>query len=147
MSAYELSEAEVSDVLKEQKVVRVAFRDDESVYLIPLGFVWLHSALYGVMEFGRKTRCAEKNSAVAFQVDSSSESGIFEWRSVTGEGEFETILDDDLRTDVLGALGPIIAQAPDWWLAEQGPKVASGELKVWRITPKRMSGRRFGPSQ
>lgn len=146
MSAFELAESEIKDILASEKVVRVAFSEASSTYLIPLGFVWLHSALHGITEFGKKTQCAKENSHVAFQVDTSAETGIFQWRSVSGEGEFEIVADDELRGEVFKAFGPMMAQAPNWWILEQGPKVSSGSLQVWRIRPTRISGRGFGPA-
>lgn len=145
MPASDLSDAEVADVLEREGVVRVAFRDGESVYLIPLGYVWLYSGLHGVTELGRKTRLAEVDPRVAFQVDTSSDTGVFEWRSVTGEGRFELVRDESVKREVLMALQPIISAAPEWWQRDQRPKIASGTLQVWRITPNHLHGRRYGP--
>ncbi len=145
MPPSDLSDAEVADVLEGERVVRVAFRDGESVYLIPLGYVWLNSALHGVTEFGRKTRIAEADPRVAFQVDTSSDTGLFEWRSVTGEGRFELVTAEDVTREVLLALQPIIEDAPEWWQRDQGPKIAAGTLQVWRVTPTHLQGRRYGP--
>lgn len=146
MPASDLSATEVADVLAAEGVVRVAFRDGESVYLIPLGYVWLSSALHGVTELGRKTRLAEADPRVAFQLDTSSDTGLFEWRSVTGEGRFELVTDEGVKRDVLSALQPIIGAAPEWWQRHHGPKIAAGTLQVWRITPAHLQGRRYGPT-
>lgn len=145
MPASDLSDAEVADVLEGEGVVRVAFRDGESVYLIPLGYVWLSSALHGVTELGRKTRIAEADPRVSFQLDTSSDTGLFEWRSVTGEGRFELVVDEGVKREVLLALQPIIGAAPEWWQRDQGPKIAAGTLQVWRITPTHLQGRSYGP--
>jgi len=65
-------------VLVGEQLVRVAFRDQDVLYLIPLGYAWLRSALYGVAEPGRKTEIAERNPAVAFQVDTAMQTGLWE---------------------------------------------------------------------
>jgi nitroimidazol reductase NimA-like FMN-containing flavoprotein (pyridoxamine 5'-phosphate oxidase superfamily) len=97
MPAQDLNKNDTLAILAEEQLVRVAFHDGESPYLIPLGYVWLRSALYGVTDSGRKTDIAEANPRVAFQVDTSSTTGLFEWRSVTGEGRFEIIHNDGLH--------------------------------------------------
>ena len=147
MPAYDLGRDEISQILADEWVVRVAFNDGESLYLIPLGYVWLRSSFCGVTEAGQKTRIADQNPLVAFQVDTSSATGLFDWRSVTGEGRFRIVANDEAQQEVLSGLQPVIAQAPSWWQREQAPRLASGELKVWNITPTRIHGRRFGPSE
>jgi RimJ/RimL family protein N-acetyltransferase/nitroimidazol reductase NimA-like FMN-containing flavoprotein (pyridoxamine 5'-phosphate oxidase superfamily) len=132
-------------VLAGEQLVRVAFRDSESLYLIPLGYVWLRSALYGATDPGRKTEIAARNPAVAFQVDSSTRTGFWEWKSVTGEGRFE-LVEGPEKQEALEALQPLIAEAPEWWRRELAPKVAAGALAVWRIRPTRVDGRRYGPA-
>jgi nitroimidazol reductase NimA-like FMN-containing flavoprotein (pyridoxamine 5'-phosphate oxidase superfamily) len=124
--------------------VRVAFRNQETLYLIPLGYVWIRSALYGVADCGRKTEMASQNPAVAFQVDTAMETGLWEWDSVTGEGVFE-LVDGTEKQEALAALQQVIAKAPDWWRREQGPRMAAGTLVVWRIRPTHMAGCRYGP--
>jgi len=140
-----LSDAECRRVLAGERVVRVTFHDHGSLYLIPLGYVWLDSALYGVTDNGRKTETAARQPLVAFQVDTSAHSGIWEWESVTGEGRFELVEGSD-RQKVFMALQPIIEEAPDWWRQEQAPKLAAGTLVTWRIQPVHMAGRRYGPA-
>ncbi len=63
MPAHDLSSEEAIDVLANERLVRVAFLDGASSYLIPLGYVWSGSTLYGVMEPGKKTRIADSRSS------------------------------------------------------------------------------------
>jgi len=116
-----------------------------AVYLIPLGYVWRLSALYGVTEPGRKTRLAAASPRVAFQVDTAVRTGLFEWESVTGSGSFEMVDDEDEKRAALEELLALAADAPPWWRDEQGPRMASGHLLVWRIRPDRMTGARYIP--
>jgi nitroimidazol reductase NimA-like FMN-containing flavoprotein (pyridoxamine 5'-phosphate oxidase superfamily) len=143
----DLSAEESAKVLAEQNLVRVAFHDGRTSYLIPLGYVYVEAALYGVADAGRKTRIAERNAAVSFQVDTSDDTGLWEWRSVTGEGTFEIVATDVEKQRALGALQPVIAQAPDWWRREQGPRMASGALLVWKITPTVVTGCEYVPPE
>lgn len=131
-------------VLASEQLVRVAFRNQEELYLLPLGYVWLSSALYGVADPGRKTEMASRDPAVAFQVDTAMRTGLWEWESVTGEGVFE-LVDGTEEQGALEALQPVIANAPAWWRREQGPRMAAGELVVWRIRPIHIAGCRYAP--
>ena len=146
MPAHDLSSEEAIDVLAIEHLVRVAFLDGASSYLIPLGYVWSGSALYGVLEPGKKTRIAASNPSIAFQVDTSCTTGLFEWASVTGTGRFEVVASQEERQHAMSALQPVIAEAPEWWQEEQAPRVASGALQVWKIVPEKFDGRRYAPA-
>jgi nitroimidazol reductase NimA-like FMN-containing flavoprotein (pyridoxamine 5'-phosphate oxidase superfamily) len=134
-------------VLERAQLVRVAFRDGDSTYLIPLGYTWVGSALYGVADRGLKTELAERNASVGFQVDTALETGLFEWESVTGTGRFTVVSDPGEANSAMAALQPFIAQAPDWWRAEQAPRMAEGALVVWRIDPISFTGVRYARSE
>lgn len=142
----EMIPAEMEALLSHRDVVRVAFRDDDEIYLIPLGYIWRRSALYGVTEPGRKTRLASASPRVAFQVDTAAQTGLFEWQSVTGSGCFEIIDDAAEKRAVLGGLLSLAAGAPARWRKEQVTRLASGELVVWCIRPDRMTGVRYAPT-
>lgn len=146
MPAHDLNSEEAIDVLANEHLVRMAFHDGASSYLIPLGYVWSDSALYGVMEPGKKTRIAASNPSVAFQVDTSCATGLFEWASVTGSGRFEVVTSQEERQQAMSALQPVIAEAPEWWQQEQAPRVASGALQVWKVVPEQFDGRRYAPT-
>jgi len=147
MPRYELSVDEAIEILAGETLVRVAFHDGGAPYLIPLGYVWLDSALFGVADPGRKTRMAASTPTVAFQVDTSAETGVFEWESATGEGTFQVVVDEAEKRQALAALQPVIAEAPGWWRREQATRMAQGALLVWKITPIRLSGCRYASAE
>jgi len=140
MPSQTLTHDEVSGVLASEMIVRVAFSDGETPYVIPFGYVYLKSMLYGITAPGRKTQIAERNPKVGFQVDSSARTGPWEWRSVTGEGRFEVVEDKRECREALVALEPLNSSAPDWWQDEIRPLVTSGIVKVWKITPTSVAG-------
>jgi len=142
-----ITQDQAASVLERAQLVRVAFRDGDSTYLIPLGYTWLGTALYGVADRGLKTELAERDSRVAFQVDTALDTGLFEWESVTGSGQFAVVTDGDEAGRVIAALQPFLGQAPDWWRAEQGPRMAAGALIVWRIDPTSFTGVRYAPPE
>lgn len=145
MPRSEMNLPEIEGLLAGQNVVRVSFQDGAGIYLIPLGYVWHQSALYGVTEPGRKTRLAAVSSRVAFQVDTAVRTGLFEWESVTGSGRFELVSDEDEKRDALDGLLALAEDAPAWWREEQTCRTASGRLLVWRIRPDQMTGARYIP--
>jgi len=141
-----LDRSAIEGVLTSSTVVRIAFADGAAPYLIPLGYVWIDGALYGATDPGRKTRLAEADPVVAFQVDTSAQTGLFEWESVTGSGRFEIVADDGEKQRALAALQQVIGKAPDWWWAEQAARLAAGELLVWRLQPEETAGARYAAS-
>jgi len=138
-----MSDHDTRHLLQTCEVLRVAFHDGAAPYLIPLGCVWHDGALYGVTDPGRKTQIASEHSLVAFQADTSRQTGFFEWESVTGQGRFEIVADPTEIGRAMAKLQPLVAKAPDWWRAEQAPKMAAGELLVWRIRPTAATGVRY----
>jgi nitroimidazol reductase NimA-like FMN-containing flavoprotein (pyridoxamine 5'-phosphate oxidase superfamily) len=138
-----LTEHEISEVLASERIVRVAFSDREYPYVIPFGYVYLDSTLHGITAPGRKSQIAERNPRVGFQVDTSAQSGPWEWKSVTGEGRFEFVESEEERQKALAALESLIAHAPEWWQEEIRPLVQAGIVRVWRITPTRLGGIRY----
>lgn len=138
-----ISSDQAARLLQKAQLVRVAFRHGDATYLIPLGYTWVGSALYGVADRGLKTELAARDPVVAFQVDTAIDTGLFEWESVTGTGRFAVVTDGDEAGRAIAALQPFIAEAPEWWRAEQGPRMAEGALIVWRIDPIAFTGVRY----
>lgn len=143
MPRVSMSEAEATHLLETCELLRVAFYDGDDPYLIPLGCVWHDGALYGVTEPGRKTEIAARNARVAFQTDTALRTGLFEWESVTGEGRFDIVSDPSEMRVAMAKLQSFVATAPEWWRDEQGPRMAAGELLVWRIRPTMRTGVRY----
>ena len=131
MPRHKLPDDESERLLARGRLVRIGFQDTAAPYLIPLGYVFLHSALYGVTEPGRKTRVAAVNPSVAFQVDTSSESGLWEWESVTGEGRFEIVTGKAEREDNVLKNAPHTAKAvvSDAWQHSYSREQAAFPLK------------------
>jgi len=138
-----MSQDEVARLLETCDLLRVAFLDGTDTYLIPLGCVWHDGALYGVADAGRKTEIAAQHPRVAFQFDTARQTGLFEWESLTGEGDFEVVTDPIEIGSAMTKLQLFVASAPDWWRQEQAPRMASGQLLVWRIRPRVTTGVRY----
>lgn len=144
MGVRSLEPSEIERVLREERVVSIAFSAPGEQHLVPVFFVWHESALYGVTTAGLKTRLAAESSTVAFQVDSSSRTGVWEWESVSGLGTFELVQDHGVIQTFVPRLQEKLADAPAWAIFSRPNLVEilpSTGLLPWRITPTRLSGR------
>jgi len=136
---------EIELVLQKERVIRVAFAAGGEQFLVPMFFVLHEGALCGLTTPGRKTRLAESNPIVSFQVDSTVASGPWEWASVSGIGTFA-------RVDEPAAFGPFaaklqgkLADAPKWAADMLQERFARLGMYPWRIQPSELSGRAHGP--
>jgi nitroimidazol reductase NimA-like FMN-containing flavoprotein (pyridoxamine 5'-phosphate oxidase superfamily) len=114
MALRELSKSETEELLSEQRIVRVAFDAVRERYLVPLGYVWFEGSLCAVTTHGRKTRIAKDNPQVSFQLDDSAETGLFGWKSVSGEGTFEFVTDPAEIDRISRALFGRFPDIPEW---------------------------------
>lgn len=133
------------EVLESQSLLRVAFNDGPTPYVVPLGYRCLNRTLYGAADSGRKTELAKKNKLVSFQVDTAVDTGLWEWRSVMGAGDFVVIGDEEEKRGALAALQKVISQAPQWWRTEQAPRMAAGTVLIWKIEPSVITGCEYVP--
>ncbi|HEX9407400.1 MAG TPA: pyridoxamine 5'-phosphate oxidase family protein [Thermoanaerobaculia bacterium] len=143
MAQRELTREEIEQLLRSQRIVRVAFSVEGRLYLLPLGYVWLDGALHLMTSAGQKTEMAAANGRVAFQVDDSAEHGMIGWSSATGEGEWE-IITAKMEQMKIGAV--LVARFPEllsWANRETIKKESSAALIFARIKPLWMTGRTF----
>ncbi|MCC6381200.1 MAG: pyridoxamine 5'-phosphate oxidase family protein [Dehalococcoidia bacterium] len=145
MGFREFSRQEIEQVLATERVVRLGFAAGGEVYVVPVFFTWFQEALCGLTTPGRKTRMAELNASAAFQIDSSATTGPWQWSSVTGEGQFETLHDPAEFGPFAGQLRRQLADAPAWAQQELEQRFARLGMVPWRLRPQRLSGRAHEP--
>jgi uncharacterized protein len=145
MAHRDLSQNEIEQLLQAERVVRIALDANGERYVVPVGYVWLDGALCFVSMEGRKTRMASLNPAVAFQVDTSAQTGVFEWRSVAGEGRVEAISDPSEIEKIRPTLFGRFPDIPDWMSKEYDKRGREGLLHWFRIRPTLMTGRLAAP--
>ncbi|HEX6031618.1 MAG TPA: pyridoxamine 5'-phosphate oxidase family protein [Tepidiformaceae bacterium] len=134
----------IESILQSQRVIRVAFDDGHERYLIPLFFAWHDGALCGLTTPGRKTRMAEASPTVAFQIDTSAETGPYEWQSVSGEGRWETVTGErDMA--FIPALQAKLADSPSWARELLMRRFETLGRVAWRIRPTTIGGRAHSP--
>jgi nitroimidazol reductase NimA-like FMN-containing flavoprotein (pyridoxamine 5'-phosphate oxidase superfamily) len=98
-----LGEAEIEDVLRTATIGRIGCRDDDSVYVVPISFVYADGYAYAHSAEGRKLTLMRATPEVCFEVEDVR--GLSDWRSVVARGAFEELHGDDARAalDLLAA--------------------------------------------
>jgi nitroimidazol reductase NimA-like FMN-containing flavoprotein (pyridoxamine 5'-phosphate oxidase superfamily) len=145
MGFRDLNDEEIEAVLAAQRVVRLGFVSGDEQYVVPVFYTWYKGALCGLTTPGRKTRLAAANPTVAFQLDSSAESGPWEWSSVSGQGAWEEVPNPAEFGPFAGQLRERLAGAPPWAQQLLQERFATIGMVPWRIRPTGMSGRTHEP--
>ncbi|MEP6871016.1 MAG: pyridoxamine 5'-phosphate oxidase family protein [Anaerolineaceae bacterium] len=145
MALRDLTADEITAVLESERVVRVAFAAGDELFLAPMFYTWFDDVLCGLTTPGTKTRLAERNAAVAFQVDSTATSGIWEWTSVTGAGTWEVVGSPREFGPFAAQLGERLADQPDWTRTTLQARFRDLGMVAWRIRPGRLGGKQSLP--
>lgn len=82
----DLSREETEDVIKRNKVGRIAFAFHDRVDIEPIHYVYERGWLYGRTSEGEKLATLRHNQWIAFEIDEVND--IFDWRSVVIHGSF-----------------------------------------------------------
>ena len=143
MPARDLNRAEIIGILKQQRVVRIAFPDNGESYLVPLGYVWHDGGLCCVTGEGRKVQLVREDGRVSFQVDTSAETGPYSWKSVTGQGVAEIVEDPAQIARVFPLLMVRFSEMPGWARAEFAAKQGKQQYVLLRVIPVKMNGRSY----
>jgi hypothetical protein len=85
----ELSAAECEGLLHRNRVCRIAIRDGEESYLVPISYAFADGALYGHCPPGHKLTLLRQSPRVALLVDEIRNLSI--WKSVMVRGEWEEL--------------------------------------------------------
>ena len=90
-----LGEAEIEDVLRTATIGRIGCRDGDSVYVVPISFVYADGCAYGHSAEGRKLTLMRATPEVCFEVEDVRR--LSDWRTVVARGAFEELHGDDAR--------------------------------------------------
>lgn len=145
MGFQDLTPQEIELVLDKERVIRIGFSAGDEQFLVPVFYVFFDGALCGLTTPGRKTRLAETNPAVSFQVDSTFVTGPWEWASVSGQGTFARVVERSEFACFAGKLQLKLGDAPDWAALMLQDRFAQLGLYAWRIEMTSVSGRAHGP--
>jgi nitroimidazol reductase NimA-like FMN-containing flavoprotein (pyridoxamine 5'-phosphate oxidase superfamily) len=90
-----LGEAEIEDVLRTATIGRIGCRDGDSVYVVPISFVYADGCAYGHSAEGRQLTLMRATPEVCFEVEDVRR--LSDWRTVVARGAFEELHGDDAR--------------------------------------------------
>ena len=141
MALRDLTADEISAFLESERVVRVAFAAGDELFLAPMFYTWFDGAVCGLTTPGTKTRLAEQSASVAFQVDSTVTSGIWEWTSVTGVGAWEVVTAAKEFGPFAAQLGERLSEQPEWTRTTLQGRFRELGMVAWRIRPSRLGGK------
>jgi nitroimidazol reductase NimA-like FMN-containing flavoprotein (pyridoxamine 5'-phosphate oxidase superfamily) len=145
MGFQDLTPQEIELVLEKERVIRIAFSHEGEQFLVPVFYTFYEGALCGLTTPGRKTRLAEANPTVAFQVDSTFVTGPWEWASVSGQGTFTKVAGPAEFGPFAAKLQASLSDSPEWAAKMLQDRFARLGIYAWRITPTEISGRAHGP--
>lgn len=144
----ELNPEQIKKVIQTQRTLRVGFAADGKVYVVVMGYAWFDDALNGITSAGRKLDMALASPKVAFSIDTSGQTGPWNWHSVAGEGLFEVIRLPRAALQLTKFMAqPNRAKTPTWFKVSTAKEVAAGNLVCWRIKPSLLTGRWLGSAE
>jgi nitroimidazol reductase NimA-like FMN-containing flavoprotein (pyridoxamine 5'-phosphate oxidase superfamily) len=90
----ELSDGEIEEFLRGQRIVRLGCHTDGTTYVVPLIYAYEDGAVVAVTTEGRKTAMLRENPRVCVEVDEYDADGKGSWRSVIAQGTYEELAGD-----------------------------------------------------
>jgi nitroimidazol reductase NimA-like FMN-containing flavoprotein (pyridoxamine 5'-phosphate oxidase superfamily) len=98
----ELNDTQIEDLLKDQLIGRIGCHSAETMYVVPVNYVYDGANIYCHSAKGMKIDMMRENPQVCFEVDNIK--NITNWQSVIAWGKFEEITDLDEKQQVLQKL-------------------------------------------
>jgi nitroimidazol reductase NimA-like FMN-containing flavoprotein (pyridoxamine 5'-phosphate oxidase superfamily) len=98
----ELNNTQIEDLLKDQVIGRIGCHSAETMYVVPVHYVYDGTNIYCHSAQGMKIDMMRQNPQVCFEVDKIKD--VTNWQSVIAWGKFEEITDMDERQTVLQKL-------------------------------------------
>jgi nitroimidazol reductase NimA-like FMN-containing flavoprotein (pyridoxamine 5'-phosphate oxidase superfamily) len=98
----ELNDTQIEALLKDQVIGRIGCHSAETMYVVPVNYVYDGTNIYCHSAQGMKIDMMRKNPQVCFEVDKIKD--VTNWESVIAWGKFEEITDMDEKQKVLQKL-------------------------------------------
>jgi len=134
---HELSEDEIEDFLRSQRIARLGCHAGGETYVVPLIYAYENGALVAVTTEGRKTAMLRENPRVCVEVDEYDTDGMGSWRSVIAHGTFEELAGEEIE--------PALALMRERFARTAGrpaePRALGPNVVVLRISFDGVSGR------
>ena len=97
-----LDRVKIDQLLKTELIGRIGCQADNSVYIVPMSYVYDGQAVYGHTQEGKKIEAMRNNPNVCFEVDNYGNLG--NWQSVIAWGKFEEIENEEEKDRALKLL-------------------------------------------
>jgi nitroimidazol reductase NimA-like FMN-containing flavoprotein (pyridoxamine 5'-phosphate oxidase superfamily) len=88
----QLTNEQMRRVLQSNAVGRIACREDDKLYIVPVNYIYEDNSIIVHSNEGMKTRMMRKNPAVCFEVDEMK--SFTNWKSVIAWGEYRELTED-----------------------------------------------------
>jgi len=98
----ELNDTQIEALLEDQVIGRIGCHSAETMYVVPVNYVYDGTNIYCHSAQGMKIDMMRKNPQVCFEVDKIKD--VTNWESVIAWGKFEEITDMDEKQKVLQKL-------------------------------------------
>ncbi len=138
----ELSAAECEEILKRRRFGRIAMRDAEGAYIVPIGYAVEGEAIYAHAAPGRKVQLMRLWPHVAFEVDEIEDGA--HWRSVLVRGRYEEIQGEEARQHARLLLVKAFDGNPMSVTAGHGHRTHLADAVLFRIRMEDVTGRAEG---
>lgn len=140
-----MNERQIDELLDCQVIGRIGCYDGETIYVVPISYVYANNCIYAHSQEGMKISILRKNPSVCFQVDNTKD--FSNWISVIGWGKFEEITDETEKVEAFQRLNSrklphIISETMhlnDFWPFSDLSEVASGIF--FKIVLEKKTGR------
>lgn len=141
----ELSAAECTKLIAEERLARLACVSDGRPYIVPMFYAYADGCAYALTLPGRKLEIMRANPQVALLVERNG--GGRSWSSALAEGQFEELPDRIGHKHLRERAWSLLAVHADWWepgaLKPVSPAVSTRSAHVFlRIHIEKLTGRR-----
>jgi nitroimidazol reductase NimA-like FMN-containing flavoprotein (pyridoxamine 5'-phosphate oxidase superfamily) len=133
----ELSDAEIEEFLRGQRIARLGCHANGATYVVPLIYAYEDGAVVAVTTEGRKTAMLRENPRVCIEVDEYDVDGRGSWRSVIAYGTYDELVGEAIEP-ALSLLRERFARAAG---RAAEPRALGENVVVLRIALDEMSGR------
>ena len=125
-------------LLRNSRLARIAMRDAEGTYVVPISFVYADGAIYGHSAPGHKINVMRRWPHVSVLVDDIT--NFATWRSVLCRGKWQELTDEEDRTRARMLLLRAF-DADLWWVtAGHGHRTALADAILYRIEIEEITG-------
>jgi nitroimidazol reductase NimA-like FMN-containing flavoprotein (pyridoxamine 5'-phosphate oxidase superfamily) len=144
----QLTNDQIQRVLKANALGRIACREDNKLYIVPVNYIYEDNSIIVHSNEGMKTRMMRKNPAVCFEVDEMK--SFTNWKSVIAWGEYHELTEEKekyqamkLFVDRMMRLKISDTAKPPEITAERTHPRSPGNIKpvVFRILISEITGR------